>query len=377
MFTSAQVVNGNKTIVITSVYLENGLSFTKTANITIVDTTKYPQTLAIAGPNQVNESTTGHQFAATVTYQDSSTAVVTTDANITWSATAGTIGANTGIFNAPAVAANQGVTITASYLEAGQTVTKTFNVQVMNVVVLPQSVAISGPTSVSPSGVANYTATVTYSDSTTAVKTTNGTWSRSNAAAGSIVAATGVFTAAAVATTTATNIGFSYTEAGATVTATQAVNVVVVATPIARFGKGQFCGPNLTGGVDDGQNGGLNLEGQPYQNWANAQAFFDSVLTSTMPSNANGNTLALALPTGADYGYFAHPSSLGNATLIDQSTMFPGGWDGATWVVDGNFGETAGPIEVMIDDGSGARLWKIYRTDFSGIGNYTWAVNYA
>jgi hypothetical protein len=132
----------------------------------------------------------------------------------------------------------------------------------------------------------------------------------------------------------------------------------------------------LTGGVDDGQNGGLNLEGQPYQNWANPQAFFDSIFLNAMPSNVSGQEFSLSLPTGADYGYFAHPSSLGTATHIDKSTMFPGGWDGVTWEQDGNFGETSGPVEVMIDDGSGPRLWKIYRTDFSGIGNYTWQVNY-
>ena len=141
--------------------------------------------------------------------------------------------------------------------------------------------------------------------------------------------------------------------------------------------KGLNLGLDFTGGKDDGQNGGMNLEGQPYQQWTGPQHFFNSVLTNQMTSNASGLTFSLNLPTGADYGYFAHPSSLGTATHIDQSTMWPGGWDGATWETDGNFGETAGPIEVTIDDGSGPRLWKIYRTDFSGIGQYTWAVNYS
>lgn len=377
VLTAAQVAGGNKTLAVTAQYTENGLNFTKTVNVTIVDTTLYPQTLAITGPNQVNETTNGHQFSATVTYQDSSTTNVTTASGITWSASSGTIGAKTGIFNAPTVSSNQNVTITATYLEAGQTVSKTFTVQVLNVVIVPQSVAITGPTSVSPSGTANYVATVTYSDSTTAVRTASGSWGRSNAAAGSIGATTGVFTAAAVSSTTATNITFSYTENGATVNATYPINVVVAAVPIARFGKGQFAGLDFTGGKDDGQNGGMNLEGQPYQQWTGPQHFFNSVLTNQMASNTSGLTFSLNLPTGADYGYFAHPSSLGTATHIDQSTMWPGGWDGATWETDGNFGETAGPIEVTIDDGSGPRLWKIYRTDFSGIGQYTWAVNYS
>ena len=377
LLTAAQVVGGNKTQVVTANYTANGLNFTESANVTIVDTTKYPQSLLISGPNQVNETTGSHQFSATVTYQDNSTSVVTTSADITWSVSSGTIGAKTGVFTAPTVASNTNVTITATYLEAGQTVSDTHTVQVMNVIVLPQSVAISGPASIPASGTGNYVATVTYSDGSTAVRTTAGTWGRSNAAAGSIGAATGLFTASAVGATTATTITFNYTENGAPVSATFPINVTVVSTPIARFGKGQFSGPNLTGGVDDGQNGGLNLEGQPYQNWANPQAFFNSIFLNAMPSNASGQEFSLNLPTGADYGYFAHPSSLGTATHIDKSTMFPGGWDGVTWEQDGNFGDTSGPVEVTIDDGSGPRLWKIYRTDFSGIGNYTWQVNYA
>lgn len=375
VLTAAQVAGGNKTLNVTTVYSENGLEFTKVTPVTIVDTTLYPQSLVITGPNQVNEETGSHQFTATVSYQDSSTANVTSASGITWSASQGTISAS-GVFTAPTVTSNQNVTITATYIEAGQTVSDTHTVQVMNVVIVPQSVAITGPNNVPAGGTANYVATVTYSNGTTAVKTTGGTWSRSNAAAGSIGAATGVFTAAAVGSNTATNIVFNYTENGTPVSATLPINVTVAVVPLARFGKGQFAGLDFTGGKDDGQNGGLNLEGQPYQQWTGPQDFFNSVLTNQMAANTNGQTFSLNLPTGADYGYFAHPSSLGTATLIDQSTMFPGGWDGATWETDGNFGETTGPIEVTIDDGTGPRLWKIYRTDFSGIGQYTWAVNY-
>lgn len=376
VFTAAQVAGGNKVITITADYTENGLNFSENASINIVDTTLYPQSLVIAGPNQVNETTTGHQYTATVTYQNGSTADVTAAAGITWSVNNGTIGANTGVFDAPTVSANQTVTVTASYLEAGQTVSKTFNVQVMNVVIVPQSVAISGPSNVPAGSTANYTATVTYSNGTTAERTTTGTWGRSNAAAGSIGTSTGVFSAAAVSSNTATNITFSYTESGATVTATQAINVTVAVVPTARFGIGQFSGPDLTGGKNDGQNSGMNLEGQPYEQWTGPQDFFTSVLTSVMPSNNNGEQLSLNLVTGADYGYFAHPSDLGTATHTDLATGWPGGWDGITWEQDGNFGDTSGPIEVTVDDGSGPRLWKIYRTDFSGIGQYAWSVAY-
>jgi len=376
VFTAAQVAGGNKVIVVTAAYTENGLNFSETANITVVDTTLYPQSLAITGPNQVNEETSGHQYTATVTYQDGSTANVTTASGITWSVSSGTIGAQTGSFTAPTVSANQNVTVTATYVEAGQTVSKTFTVQVMNVVIVPQSVAITGPASVAAGGTANYVATVTYSNGTTAVRTTAGTWGRSNAAAGTIGTATGVFSAASVSSNTATNITYSFTENGATVTASYPINVTVAVVPTARFGIGQFSGPDLTGGKNDGQNGGMNLEGKPYEQWTGPQDFFTKVLKNQMPSNNNGERLSLNLVTGADYGYFAHPSSLGTAVHTDLATGWPGGWDGITWEQDGNFGDTSGPIEVMVDDGSGPRLWKIYRTDFSGIGQYAWTITY-
>lgn len=376
VFTAAQVAGGNKTSTVTAEYTESGLNFAETASITVVDTTLYPQSLTVTGPNQVNETTTGHQYNATVAYQDGSTADVTAASGITWSVASGTIGAKTGLFNAPTVTSNQTVVVTATYVEAGQTVSKTFNVQVMNVVIVPQSVAITGPATVSPSGTANFVATVTYSNGTTANRTTTGTWGRSNAAAGSIGTATGVFTAAAVSSTTATNITFSFTEAGSTVSATHTLNVVVAAVPTARFGFGQFSGPDLTGGKDDGENSGMNIEGHPYEQFAGPQDFFNKTLTNMMASNNDGEQYALNLVSGDQYGYFAHPSDLGAATHTDLATGWPGGWDGITWTQDGGFGDTYGPVEVTIDDGSGPRLWKIYRTDFSGIGQYSWSVAY-
>lgn len=369
VFTAAQVLNGNKVINVTGTYTENGITVNETATITVVDTTKYPVSIVITGATQVDESTTSN-YTATVTYTDSSTANVSGVAN--WSVTGvGSINAS-GVYSAPAVGSNQNITLNVSYTEAGTTVTDTHAVTVRNVVIVPQSVVITGPATVPAGTNANYVATVTYSDSTTAVRTTTGTWGVSNASAGSIGANSGVFTAGAGAA--ATNITFSYTENGATVSHTLPINVTVVSTPMARWGIGQFSDTDFTGGKTD-----PNLEGTPYQRWANAQAFFTSVLTNQMASNANGTQFSTSQPDLAKYAYFAHPSSLGTATFVDQSTMFPGGWDGVKWTPEDDFGASgeSGPIELTLDDGSGPRLWKIYRTDFSGIGNYTWSVSYS
>lgn len=376
VFTAAQVAGGNKTSVVTAQYVESGLDFEVTANIVVVDTTRYPQSLEVTGPNQVNESTSGHAYTATVTYQDDSTANVTTASGITWTVDSGSI--VDGLFTAPSVTANRTVKVTATYIEAGQTVTKTFNTQVMNVVVVPQSVAISGPSTVAPSGVANFTATVTYNNGTSLDKTVNGTWGRSNAAAGSIGTATGVFTAAALTSTAETNVTFSYTEEGSTVSATHTLSVEIPPIPLARYGSGEFQGyPHWTGGKDDGMNGGKNLNGDDYVQYQGPQDFFEKTLVNTMPTNEGEQEFTIDLTLVNRYGFFAHPSDLGTATHIDLETGWPGGWDGATWTVDGGFDETYGPVELMLDDGSGPRLWKIYRTDFSGIGIWSWSVTYS
>lgn len=75
--------------------------------------------------------------------------------------------------------------------------------------------------------------------------------------------------------------------------------------------------------------------------------------------------------TGGNYAYFAVPSTY-NPTFVDIASNIPGGWDGAGWPTDGDFGETSGPVAFTIAGES----WKIYRTDFPGNGTKTYRVNF-
>lgn len=132
---------------------------------------------------------------------------------------------------------------------------------------------------------------------------------------------------------------------------------------VARWGIAQFSDTDFTGGKTD-----PNADGQPYDRWTGVQDFIDSELQTTDPS--------LQVSMNIDfprYGYFAHKASEGTAMFIDSVNGWPGGWDGATWE-DGGFGSVFGPITVQYDDGTGVADWKVYRTDFSGVGNLSWTV---
>jgi hypothetical protein len=134
------------------------------------------------------------------------------------------------------------------------------------------------------------------------------------------------------------------------------------------WGIAQFSDTDFTGGKDD-----PNQAGDPYERWTGPQDFISSELT--VSHDGNGDAVVTMDVPFPEYGYFAHPASMGVATFIDNATGFPGGWDGAGWP-DGGSGTTSGPLTVTYDDGSGPKDWYVYRTDYSGIGQMSWTVQF-
>jgi hypothetical protein len=368
--TSANSVVGNQAVTINYSYTENGQTVNSSHNMTVVEAIKRPSSIVITGPTSVNEGSNTINLVATVTYDDSTTAVVTSSS--TWTSSSpvvATVGAATGVVtSASNVLGNQVTTITVSYTESGQTVNDTHVVTVVESIKRPASVVITGPTAVDEgSNTINLVATVTYDDSTTAVRTTTGTWSSSNNTVATVGASTGVLTSAAdVASNTNVTITFSYTENSVTVNDTHVVTVnnVTVTIPKARFGYGIFAGPNLD------QNG-----------FTGPQSIMDTVLTSQVTDNVDMVTFLGAGGDGSTtYGYFAYPVELGllaQSEFQDTSNLFTGGWEG----IDGPFDAAVpyvnwtpdGPNIVSMSDGSGVRNWYIYRTDFP-IQNLTFRV---
>ncbi len=154
--------------------------------------------ISVSGPSSVNEGGTG-TYTATATWSDSTTTPVTP----TWSENSSyaTISSG-GVLTASTVTSNQSVTVTASY--GGKTGTK--SVTIANVAATLSSISVSGPSSVNEGGTGTYTATATWSDSTTTPVTP--TWSENSSYA--TISSGGVLTASTVTSNQSVTVTASY-----------------------------------------------------------------------------------------------------------------------------------------------------------------------
>lgn len=179
---------------VTASYTADGVTVNATLSVTVENIV--PTSVAISGPTSVNEGAAAINFGAIVTYEDATTLDKT--ASGTWSVdntVGGTINASTGVFTpAAGFEGDQAVVVTFEYTEDGITVTDTLNLTVVDIS-LPASAEISGPTTaIAGDSPIQFIATVTFTDATVGDRTTQGTWSTSNPAAGTINPTTGVFT---------------------------------------------------------------------------------------------------------------------------------------------------------------------------------------
>jgi hypothetical protein len=195
---------------------------TKSGSATVTVTPPPPHVVAIS-PGSASILTGGTTtFSATVTGTTAGESTL-----VTWSAPAGagTIGASTGVYVAPATAGIYTVTATSVATPSG---IATATVTVTTAPVISVSVA-PGTASILASGTATFTATVS---GTTAGQSTAATWSVP-AGLGSIGASTGVYVAPATPGTyivTATSVADTSKKATATVTVT-ALPISVAISP--------------------------------------------------------------------------------------------------------------------------------------------------
>lgn len=346
-FTAASVSNNTATT-LHAEYTFGAITQTDDHSLTVIDTTLYPASIVIQGPSAIDEETST-TFTAQVTYTNSSTANVTAS----WSrsnAAAGSINPSTGQYTAANVSANQSDVISVSYTEAGITVTDTHNLTVTYVPVTFDSITINGAASVNENLTSQYTVTGHFSDGSTANLTANTTWSITVGGSHASINSSGLLTANLVTANQSVTIQASTTDPGTgTNRTTTRVITVVDVPPVPIYGKGPA-------------NYSLNA------------AFLDSNLTTDMPNSNSGNTLSLTLGAG-EYGWYAMPSSFGNAAFTDQSNGLPGGWDGATWTAQDDtngFSSNTGPATVTYQGES----WKVYRTDYPALGTINFTVTF-
>lgn len=226
IFTTSVDVMNNQTTTLSASYTEAGVTKTASLDLTVEDTTVYPVSAVIVGPDTVSEGTEV-KFALSVTFTDLSTSEVGVSDWATSNPAAGVIDSSSGMLTAtPDLSTDEVTELSASYSSNGRTVSATKTVTVSDETVYPLSAEIKGPDQVDENTVATYSLEVTFSDSTKTVVVVDD-WSISDSALGTIGANSGEFTAVSdVSTNLTATVSASYTQSGDTVTATKAVTVI-------------------------------------------------------------------------------------------------------------------------------------------------------
>ncbi len=198
-------------------YVESGRTATGSLVINVTND-YYVSSLTISGSSSVTDKSK-FNYSCTANYNDSSTKAV----DPTWSVSglSGVTISSSGVLTIPDTADGT-VTVSASYTEAGVTVTQTKTVTVVNTFKV-DSLTISGSSTTNDNTTSQYSCVATYSDATTKVITP--TWTVNANAFGVTVDGNGLMTIPNVGTSGTVVLNASYTEAGVTVT--KAFNVLV------------------------------------------------------------------------------------------------------------------------------------------------------
>ena len=336
IFTALADVNGDQTGNIHAEYDDGNGNQTADLSITVNDTTKTPASIAITGPANIDESTTG-QFVATVTYTDTTTAQVVA----TWSndiSAAGSINPTTGQYTANAVTVDTADVVNVTYTENSVTVTDTFNTQVDDVPVVLSSITISGATTIQEGNSATYTVTGTYSDSSTADLTGSVTWSiPTGGSFASFVSNT--LTANAVTGNQSVVIQADVDVGDGTGNHTDTHNITIEDTPVyPLYGAGP-----ANAAVDD----------------TFMQTYLTNQITGSSPQ-------IITTADGGQYIWLAFPlaqitHASGQVQIQNLNSGFTEVWEGANAAGDYDF-VVSGP-QIITYNGE---TWYLYRTDFSG-----------
>lgn len=375
LFTANQLPGGgNRNITMKFAYTEHGrtINGSKVVNLVVVP---IPQSMVITGPASVNSDTT-QAYVGRVTLSNGAQMNILATFSTTVASNIATLTLE-GSLSVLHLAANTPIELDATYTGNGITVTAERTVTGIKAVELDH-ITVSGPNTLASGNSSQYTVTAHYDNGTTANVTATATFANSNPAAGSFSGVTrGLFSAANVASNTATVLTFGFTANGINRQATINMNVTAplpTGNSRPRYGVAMFSDTDFMGGT------GNHLDyGMPYTQWTGIQNFADSVMTNIMPNSNSNETFTMNVTEGK-YGYFMHLKSLSlSAQFTDLAINVPGGFGGITWTPEGEIGANFDPMEVTYDsgDGNGPQQWMIYRTDWDSLGNLTFRVVYS
>lgn len=238
---------GSFTVTATSGAINN----TVTATVNAIDL----KSIAVLPADSTIAQNTTEQFSAIGTFSDGSTHNLT--AEVTWSSlntAAATIGTSTGLAKglSPGGATT---TITATLGTGGSSISGSTSLEVTSATIVSISVAPTGRT-IPPTTELSFTATGTFSDSSTQVITTDSTWTSSDTAVAT-VGPEGVATAVAAGTTNIT-AAFGGMNGSASLTVSSAtLKSISVAPPTAVLAPASTLSYTATGTFSDGSTANI------------------------------------------------------------------------------------------------------------------------
>lgn len=367
------------TTTLSATFASAGITRTATLAVKIKDPNVYPASIAITGPNTVDQGATV-DLNAHVVFTDASEA----DVNALWTLTSGTYATidQTGLLTAKpfTVPGSKNVEVNVSYTQNGVTVTAKKTIAIADTKNWPVSAAITGVNSIAPLETKQYVYTVTYSDGSHVDKIP-GEWTTSDVTKAT-VDAEGQVTGVANGVV---NVRATYSEDGVNLNATKAITVEtgVVTIPPARYGVAMFSNKEFTGGPivseitqedrDYGVTDETSASGRQYTHWTGLADFVSKVMTNTVDIKTDGVAKNIETTiTVDDYVYLMWDARAGDTFIVDLQNSFNVTFDGINYRNDVIGNEQGLPgydanlpkqLTVQFDDGTGVRPWIIVRSE--------------
>ena len=368
---SAQV--NDKSTTLTASFTSGGVTKTSTLVVLVKDPIAYPDGITIIGASTINQSAFS-DYTLSVHYTDGTTATKTAQSWSMEDSTYATVSVSGRVTaKALTVPGDKPATVKATYTEKGLSFNAQKLITVKDDINYPLSAKITGPLSVAASATGQYTMLVKYKDGTEVAKTPS-QWTSGNTNTATITN-TGLMTAKAISSATTVTLSATYSEKGVNLNPSLNVQVTVAAPQPIRFGVAKFANKNFTGGIIEpltqqqieyGVTNANTPGGLQYDHWANVQAFFDAVMTGTIP-NAGGT---IDTSVGLDeYLYVAYPANISSLAYQDLVSNFPATLTGVNWpddVVGEPSPPTASDAVVNVSVNGVVGQWKVQRIDYAG-----------
>lgn len=363
----------DKSTTLNASFTAGGITKTATMVVLVKDTDVYPDGITIQGVAQINQAAFS-DYTISVHYTDGSTATKTAQSWSMEDSTYATVSVSGRVTaKVLVVPGDKSAVVKAQYTEKGVTLNAQKAITVKDNINYPVSAKITGSLSVLAGQTSQYTMLVKYKDNSEVARTPS-LWASANTT-NATISNSGLMTANQIGSAATVLLSATYSELGVNLNPSLNVQITVAAVPSIRFGVAKFANKNFTGGIIEpltqqqieyGVTNANTPGGLQYDHWANAQAFFDAVMTGTIPNT--GGTIDTSVGTD-EYLYVAYPATITSLSYLDLISNFPATLVGVNWPDDVVGEPSPAPSDVALVNvsvGGTVSQWKVQRIDFSG-----------